>query len=125
MVKWAGFFRHIIILVLAMINTVDIWLFKIATGLAYFFIISYCAIYFIPFGLASVWFGKRWGHKSFKKNIVIMSIMTALWIALEYLRGILFTGFVEFIRCIAHTNPVLIQIASQAASQLFLHLLFG
>ena len=96
-----------------MINTVDIWLFKIATGLAYFFIISYCAIYFIPFGLASVWFGKRWGHKSFKKNIFIMSVMTALWIALEYLRGILFTGFGWNVLGVSqYTNPVLIQIAS-------------
>ena len=42
-----------------------------------------------------------------------MSIMTALWIALEYLRGILFTGFGwNLLGVSQYTNPVLIQIAS-------------
>ena len=95
-----------------MTNTVDAWVFKFGTGGALLFIVSYCAIYFVPFGVAATWCGRVWLDGSFLKNIRIMMFMTALWTGLEYLRGKLFTGFGwNALGISQHANPATIQIA--------------
>ena len=95
-----------------MTNTVDAWAFKFGTGGALLFIVSYCAFYFIPFGVAAAWCGRVWYDGSFFKNIRIMMFMTVLWTGLEYLRGTLFTGFGwNALGVSQYANPAMIQVA--------------
>ena len=95
-----------------MTNTVDAWVFKFGTAGALLFIVSYCALYFVPFGVAAAWCGRVWSDGSLLKNIRIMMFMTALWTGLEYLRGTLFTGFGwNALGISQYTNPATIQIA--------------
>ena len=95
-----------------MTNTVDAWVFRLGTCGALVFIVSYCALYFIPFGIAAVWCGRIWHDGSFLKNIRIMIFMTALWTGLEYVRGVLFTGFGwNALGISQYANPATIQVA--------------
>ena len=95
-----------------MTNTVDAWVFRLGTGGALLFIVSYCALYFIPFGVAAAWCGRVWHDGSFLKNIRIMMFMTVLWTGLEYVRGTLFTGFGwNALGISQYANPATIQVA--------------
>ena len=51
------------------------------------FIVSYCALYFIPFGVAAAWCG-RVGTMDPLKNIRIMMFMTVLWTGLNMCAGL-------------------------------------
>ena len=95
-----------------MTNTVDEWLFRLGTGGALLFIVSYCSLYFIPFGVAAAWCGRIWCDGSFLKNMRIMIFMTVLWTGLEYVRGTLFTGFGwNALGVSQYANPATIQVA--------------
>ena len=103
-----------------MTNTVDAWVFRLGTGGALLFIVSYCALYFIPFGVAAAWCGRVWHDGSFLKNIRIMMFMTVLWTGLEYVRGTLFTGFGwNALGISQYANPATIQVAEWGALRLF------
>ena len=99
-----------------MTNTVDAWVFRLGTCGALLFIVSYCALYFIPFGVAAAWCGRIWHDGSFLKNIRIMMFMTVLWTGLEYVRGTLFTGFGwNALGISQYANPATIQVAEWGA----------
>ena len=75
-----------------MTNTVDAWVFRLGTGGALLFIVSYCALYFIPFGVQPLGvdaFGTMDPFKKYSYHDVYDGVMDGL----EYVRGTLFTGF--------------------------------
>ena len=79
----------------------------------YLFLSSYCALFFIPFGVIAKWCFDKWLGFSLLKNIQIMISLTFLWVSLEFLRGQLFTGFPwNFLGISQYLNPSIIQIAS-------------
>ena len=72
----------------------------------------YCALYFIPFAIAVSLGAKKWAGDVLWKNIRFMFAVTMVWVASEYLRGILFTGFPwNPLGVSQYTNQGIIQIA--------------
>ena len=88
LVEWNGFYGISLSWFWQMTNTVDAWVFRLGTGGALLFIVSYCALYFIPFGVAAAWCGRVWHDGSFLKNIRIMMFMTVLWTGLNMCAGL-------------------------------------
>lgn len=85
---------------------------KASALLGYAVLALYCALYFIPPALAVSICVKRWGVRSFRTNVRLMFSVTMVWVAAEYLRSILFTGFPwNPLGVSQYDSPALIQIA--------------
>ena len=94
-------------------HTVDEPLFVFAILIGYLVLAAYCALYFIPFGwMASVLCVGVVQHR-WHRQIVQMGVLTAVWVAAEYLRGHLLTGFGwNSLGVSQYQNAPLIQIAA-------------
>jgi len=85
---------------------------KASALLGYVVLALYCALYFIPIALTVSTCMKRWGIGSFRTNIRLMFSATMVWVASEYLRAFLFTGFPwNPLGVSQYASPALIQIA--------------
>ncbi len=85
---------------------------KASALLGYAVLALYCALYFVPFAVVVSVCVKRWGVRSFRTNLRLMFSVTMVWVASEYLRGLLFTGFPwNPLGVSQYTSPALIQIA--------------
>lgn len=85
---------------------------KISALAGYALLALYCAIYFIPLGITVVLGAGQWLGDNVLKNVRFMFAVTMVWVASEYLRGILFTGFPwNPLGITQYANPAIIQIA--------------
>ncbi len=85
---------------------------KVSALLGYAVLALYCALYFIPVAVTVSACVKRWGVRSFRTNVRLMFSATMVWVAAEYLRGFLFTGFPwNPLGVSQYASPALIQIA--------------
>ncbi len=85
---------------------------KASALLGYVLLALYCALYFIPFAVVVSICVQRWGVRSFRTNLRLLFSVTMVWVASEYLRGLLLTGFPwNPLGVSQYTSPVLIQIA--------------
>lgn len=85
---------------------------KASALLGYIVLALYCALYFIPATLTVSVCVKRWGLNSWWKNVRLMFFVTMVWVASEYVRSFLFTGFPwNFLGVSQYGSPALIQIA--------------
>jgi len=85
---------------------------KSSALLGYAVLALYCALYFIPFAVVVSACVRRWGVRSFRTNLRLMFSATMVWVASEYLRGLLFTGFPwNPLGVSQYASPALIQIA--------------
>ena len=85
---------------------------KASVVLGYAVLSLYCALYFIPFAVTASVCVKRWGVRAFRTNLRLMFSATMVWVAAEYLRSFLFTGFPwNALGVSQYASPVLIQIA--------------
>lgn len=72
--------------------TVMWWLIRV-TAVGWILLCAYISLYFIPIAMMSAWWFRRFGISRFLLNWAYMLLVTALWIASEYARMNLFTGF--------------------------------
>jgi len=87
------------------------WL-RFSALLGYAVLAFYCALYFIPFAIAVSLGLRRWGGSNGLRNIQLMFTFTMVWVGMEYLRGILLTGFPwNPLGVSQYTNTTIIQIA--------------
>jgi len=85
---------------------------KVSALLGYTVLALYCALYFVPFTVVVSVCIKRWGLDSWRPNLRLMFSATMVWVASEYLRGFLFTGFPwNPLGVSQYAGPALIQIA--------------
>ncbi len=85
---------------------------KASALLGYTVLALYCALYFIPAALTVTACVKRWGMVSWRANLRLMFSVSMVWVASEYLRSFLFTGFPwNPLGVCQDANPALIQIA--------------
>jgi apolipoprotein N-acyltransferase len=85
---------------------------KFSALLGYAVLALYCALYFIPAALTVSACVRRWGLESWRKNLRLMFSVSMVWVASEYLRGFLFTGFPWHPLGVSqYGSPALIQIA--------------
>ena len=85
------------------------------TKLGYTILIFYSALYFGVFGLLSNIFLAR--LRTSKLNFLSFLLIPALWVSLEFIRGILFTGFPwGILGYTQYENPIIIQIADITGS---------
>ena len=85
---------------------------KVSALLGYAVLALYCALYFIPFAVAVSTCVKRWGVRSFRTNLRLMFSVAMVWVAAEYLRSFLFTGFPwNPLGVSQYASPALIQVA--------------
>lgn len=97
-----------------MTHTVDVWLFKAGTLAGFLILVSYCALYFIPFGLTACWCGKLWKRGSLLQNLRVMLILTIVWCGAEFLRSTMFSGFGwNALGISQYANPATIQLAER------------
>lgn len=66
---------------------------RISALLGYGVLALYCALYFVPLSIAASLGGRRWVGGNLRKNVRYMIALTTVWVASEYLRSFLFTGF--------------------------------
>ncbi len=86
---------------------------KASALLGYAVLALYCALYFIPAAVTLSVCVRRWGMGSWRKNLRIMFSFSMVWVASEYLRGFLFTGFPwNPLGVSQYSSPALIQIAA-------------
>lgn len=85
---------------------------KASALLGYAVLALYCGLYFIPTSLTVSVCLKRWGTDSWRRNLRLMFSVAMVWVASEYLRGFLFTGFPwNPLGVSQYASPALIQIA--------------
>lgn len=85
---------------------------KACAVLGYVGLSMYCALYFVPFAMICSAGIRRWVGDDVLKNVRLMLAVSVVWVALEYLRSILFTGFPwNALGVSQYTSPALIQIA--------------
>lgn len=85
---------------------------KASAVLGYAVLSLYCALYFIPAAITVSLCVKRWGVRGFRTNVRLMFSVTMVWVAAEYLRSFLFSGFPwNPLGVSQYASPVLIQIA--------------
>ncbi|QBG48712.1 apolipoprotein N-acyltransferase [Verrucomicrobia bacterium S94] len=85
---------------------------KISAVLGFAVLALYCAIYFIPFGIAVALGTRKWVGNVLWKNVRFMFAVSLVWVGSEYLRGILFTGFPwNPLGVSQYANATLIQVA--------------
>jgi apolipoprotein N-acyltransferase len=74
------------------------WLFSIAwlrhvTHVGWIILAAYNALYPAVFACVAAWWLRRFGAGRLVVNLLFMPVAAACWVALEYLRSTLFTGF--------------------------------
>jgi apolipoprotein N-acyltransferase len=85
---------------------------KASALLGYAVLSLYCALYFIPIAITVSICVKHWGVRAFRSNVRLMFSASMVWVAAEYLRSFLFTGFPwNSLGVSQYASPVLIQIA--------------
>lgn len=85
---------------------------KLCSWLAYGILALYCALYFIPFALVVSVGTQQWGGGNVRKNLRLMFAISMVWVAMEYLRSFLFTGFPwNPLGVSQYTNLAVIQMA--------------
>jgi len=85
---------------------------KASALLGYVVLALYCALYFIPPALTVSACVRRWGLDSWHRNLRLMFCVSMVWVASEYVRGFLFTGFPwNPLGVSQYGSPALIQIA--------------
>ncbi|MBN2684960.1 MAG: apolipoprotein N-acyltransferase [Pontiellaceae bacterium] len=85
---------------------------KACAVLGYAGLSIYCALYFIPFAMICSAGIRRWVGDDVLKNVRFMLAASVVWVALEYFRSVLFTGFPwNALGVSQYTSPALIQIA--------------
>jgi len=72
--------------------TVMWWLIRV-TAFGWILLSAYISLYFIPIAMMSAWWFRKFGIHRFLLNWAYMLLVTALWIASEYTRINIFTGF--------------------------------
>ena len=86
---------------------------KASALLGYAVLALYCALYFVPFALVVSACARRWGLESLRTNLRLMFSATVVWVAAEYLRGQLFTGFPwNPLGVSQYDSPAMIQVAA-------------
>lgn len=86
---------------------------KAGAWIGYAVLALYCALYFIPPALTVSVYIRRWGLRGLRSNLRLMFAVTIVWVASEYARGLLFTGFPwNPLGVSQYANPVLIQLAA-------------
>lgn len=68
------------------------WLTRV-TVFGWLLLCAYISLYFIPIALVSAWWFARFGVQRFLKNAAFMVLVASVWVASEYARLNLFTGF--------------------------------
>ena len=107
------FFITSLIWIINVTKYVDNFFESVGLLLGYLALCSYCSLFFIPFGIIAKWCCDKWFGLNILKNIRIMISLTFSWVSLEFLRGILFTGFPwNSLGISQYLNPSIIQIAS-------------
>ncbi len=53
----------------------------------------YCALFMAGFTYAAAWLMREWGTERFGATFGLMLVLPLVWVGLEYLRCVLFTGF--------------------------------
>jgi apolipoprotein N-acyltransferase len=97
---------------LRMMLTVDSMLHKAACVVAYLLLSLLCGAFCIPTALMTTVCVKRWGVNRIWHNARTMVLVSATWVALEYLRSFLFTGFPwNFLGTSQYQNLTIIQVA--------------
>jgi len=85
---------------------------KASALLGYVMLALYCGLYFIPPGVVASVCVRRWGVAGWRANIRLMFSVTMVWVASEYLRSFLFTGFPwNALGVSQYANLAIIQIA--------------
>lgn len=85
---------------------------KACAVLGYAGLSIYCALYFIPFAMICSVGIRRWVGDDVLKNVRFMLASSVAWVALEYFRSVLFTGFPwNALGVSQYTSPALIQLA--------------
>ena len=93
-------------------GVVDQWGLKVCAMLGYAGLSLYCALYMVPFALLANWGIRQWVGDHLWKNLRFCFFLTMAWVALEYARSILFTGFPwNALGISQYTSPTLIQAA--------------
>lgn len=93
-------------------GTVEGGLMKASAVLGGCVLALYCALYFIPFAVVASIVIRAWCGTALRKNIRLMFSLTVVWVASEYLRSFLFTGFPwNLIGISQYANPAIIQVA--------------
>ena len=69
-----------------------VWLTRV-TVFGWLLLSAYCAVYVVPLALIASWWFQRYGVSRFRYNIPLMFVLTATWVASEYTRFNLLTGF--------------------------------
>ena len=93
-------------------GTVDTFGMKLSALLGYAVLSLYCALYFIPFSWTVSACVHHWGTDSFRSNLRTMFSATVVWVASEYLRSTLFTGFPwNALGISQYKSPAIIQVA--------------
>ncbi len=69
-----------------------VWLTKV-TVIGWLLLCAYCALFFIPLALFASWWIRRYDVRNFLLNLVFMTAASCIWVASEYARFHLFTGF--------------------------------
>jgi len=85
---------------------------KASALLGYATLALYCALYFVPMAVVVAAGVQRWGTRSWRINLRLMFAATMVWVASEYLRSFLFTGFPwNALGVSQYSNLAIIQIA--------------
>lgn len=85
---------------------------KVSALLGYGVLSLYCALYFVPVAVTVSVCVRRWGVRTLRSNLRIMFSVTMVWVASEYLRSVLFTGFPwNTLGVSQYASPALIQVA--------------
>ncbi|MDZ8117958.1 apolipoprotein N-acyltransferase [Pontiella agarivorans] len=85
---------------------------KVSAVLGFAVLALYCALYFVPFGIAVALGSRKWVGNVLWKNIRFMFAVSLVWVGSEYLRGIAFTGFPwNPLGVSQYANATLIQVA--------------
>jgi apolipoprotein N-acyltransferase len=93
-------------------GTVEGGALKASALLGYAVLSAYCALYFMPLAVTVSVCSRRWGLCTFRSNLRLMFCATMVWVAAEYLRSHLFTGFPwNPLGVSQYASPVLIQVA--------------
>ncbi len=53
----------------------------------------YCALYTMPPAVLFSWWGRRWGTTGGSTNLALIMAVSIVWVASEYVRSVLLTGF--------------------------------
>ena len=94
-------------------HMVDARPFKLGAILGYAALALYCALYVVPFAVVASLGARKWAGEKLRGNLRLMFALTVVWVAGEYLRGLLLTGFPwNPLGVSQYANLALIQVAT-------------